>query len=688
MAKNEVRVVKKSVSFSLDVKAPGEDLEESSWEEPEEAGAIGVWLTKLRTEIDELLQRRGDELRGATSLHSLGDLPSAEPKRQRPQQKPSDALRDTALGGVPLEPIVSDFDEAMPALLRGGSTESWSSTESSRFAVLAPSMCRGSRTESSRFQVVGASAVWEAEPHPDPVMRTRDVPQTEAWAIRESLSSPSDGDGAESLPLKQFQGSAVEMRGSVVDRLGSVARLGSMVFNGTNGRELSTSTPLGAERVNQMYNNQTSLQRFTRHWTYEAGSALVIVANAVFVAIETQQRAVQAPLHQSGRVPQNITATIVGLLFSLIFAVDLGLRIASGPSRFLTSGRERSWNIFDIVVVCTGVLEALTTAADASDSLVIFLRKFSVLRVIRLLRVIRMRIISNRVLTFIRELRLMVFSLTGAVRALMWSVVLLGGVLLVFGIFFTDGTVVYCVSNDAFADDALGRYFGTLARSMLTLFMAMSGGDDWINILDALQPLSSEYTAVFLVFIVVTLLAFLNVITAVFIETAMQQASNDKEMMVQQEIADQEKHMSIMRQVYHELDTNNNGEVSFEEFQKHINDERIQAYLQKLELDASQIQMLFKLLDRDHSGGVEAAEFVQGCMRLRGQAKAVDVAFLTSQVDYILESIEPLLERLSPLGKAALPPGVPPFSQTHSDRSDAEKRGSAATTPVSEWFAP
>lgn len=82
-----------------------------------------------------------------------------------------------------------------------------------------------------------------------------------------------------------------------------------MVFTGTNGRGLSTSTPLGAERVNQMWNSATALQRFTRQWSYEAGSASIIVANAVFVAMETQYRAEIAQELQSDHLPQSVTAT-------------------------------------------------------------------------------------------------------------------------------------------------------------------------------------------------------------------------------------------------------------------------------------------------------------------------------------------------------------------------------------------
>merc|ERR1719487_1450194 len=103
------------------------------------------------------------------------------------------------------------------------------------------------------------------------------------------------------------------------------------------------------------------------------------------------------------------------------------------------------------------------------------------LRIIRLLRVIKgTRMI--RVSRFARELRIMVFSLTSAMKSLLWAVVLMLVILLMFGVFFTDGAVAYNALQPEKQEPPapqLMRYFGTLSGSTVSLYMAMSGGADW-----------------------------------------------------------------------------------------------------------------------------------------------------------------------------------------------------------------
>jgi len=68
-----------------------------------------------------------------------------------------------------------------------------------------------------------------------------------------------------------------------------------------------------------------------------------------------------------------------------------------------------------------------------------------------------------------------------------------------------------------------------------------------------------------------------------------------------------------------ELDTNNSGALSLNEFEQHIEDEKILAYLSTLELDVNQVRTLFLLLDVDQTGEVDLEEFVNGCLRLKGE---------------------------------------------------------------------
>jgi hypothetical protein len=235
----------------------------------------------------------------------------------------------------------------------------------------------------------------------------------------------------------------------------------------------------------------------------------------------------------------------------------------------------------------------------------------------------------------------MVFSLTGTLKSLAWAIVLLFIILLVFGVFFTDGAVTHLIQNPTLSSDSradLSEHFGTLWRAGISLFMSMSGGEDWGNILAVLKPLPYEYQLTFLGFVTFAILALLNVITAVFVEAAMQVSQNDKELVVLEEMKNKDEFMAIMQQVFEELDTNDSGALSLQEFEKHIEDEKLTAFLKSFDLDVSQVRTLFTLLDVDRTGEVDLDEFVSGCMRLKGGAKSLDMAILKYQVEWIMHN--------------------------------------------------
>merc|ERR1712113_1212929 len=72
--------------------------------------------------------------------------------------------------------------------------------------------------------------------------------------------------------------------------------------------------------------------------------------------------------------------------------------------------------------------------------------------------------------------------------------------------------------------------------------------------------------------------------------------------------------------------------MNWEEFQTQLNDPDLQLYFRSIDLDLSEAKGLFSLLDLDENGTVESEEFIMGCLRLRGQAKAIDLASLTYEM--------------------------------------------------------
>merc|ERR1719410_2290984 len=117
-----------------------------------------------------------------------------------------------------------------------------------------------------------------------------------------------------------------------------------------------------------------------------------------------------------------------------------------------------------------------------------------------------------------------------------------------------------------------------------------------------------EYTLLFLSFITFAVLALLNVITAVFIDAALRRSQNDRELAVQQELDSKDELVCIIQEVFMELDTNQSGSLSIDEFTKHIENEKIQAIFRSRQIDLGQVQTLFFLLDVDETGDVDMDE--------------------------------------------------------------------------------
>lgn len=80
------------------------------------------------------------------------------------------------------------------------------------------------------------------------------------------------------------------------------------------------------------------------------------------------------------------------------------------------------------------------------------------------------------------------------------------------------------------------------------------------------------------------------------------------------------------------LDEHHNGKVDFETFDKFKHNPKMLKYFKEVDLDISESQCLFDLLDTNDNGEVTCEDFVIGCIRLRGPAKALDLATLYSLV--------------------------------------------------------
>merc|ERR1711971_178650 len=98
--------------------------------------------------------------------------------------------------------------------------------------------------------------------------------------------------------------------------------------------------------------------------------------------------------------------------------------------------------------------------------------------------------------------------------------------------------------------------------------------------------------------------------------------------------------------LFMEADTDRSGTLSWDEFLEFVGDEKIMAYFMALDLDMSSAGKIFHLLDKEKIGELELETFVDGCIKLRGSAKMVDIATVQAQNTKLMEVVDELGRRL------------------------------------------
>eukprot|EP00913_Durusdinium_trenchii_P013862 g13014.t1 len=234
---------------------------------------------------------------------------------------------------------------------------------------------------------------------------------------------------------------------------------------------------------------------------------------------------------------------------------------------------------------------------------------FGVLRIVRTLRCIRLLRVL-RLTRFFDDLRSggLVACIVYSAKSFIWSVMFVFLLVYIYGLYLTQSVHLHRLETgkNAAGDEVLAEYFGTVGRSILSLFQALTGGIDWR---DLVEPLS-EYmnwgwglaTVIWIAFL---MLGVMNIITGNFVSAAMERSQSS-------------------------LDIDDNGAITIDEIRRH--------------LESKPVQHFFRTIDVDSS---EAEEFISGCLRLQGAARAVDLLLMTKDTRRGFEQILIYLEELT-----------------------------------------
>jgi len=330
------------------------------------------------------------------------------------------------------------------------------------------------------------------------------------------------------------------------------------------------------------------------------------------------------------------------------------LRVWAEGCRFWCNS-QRYWNWFDTLIVMLSVLDTILNSvgmisgADRPHGLTTITNTLRLLRVLRVVRLI----------SFIREIRVLIHSILATLKALIWALLLMIFVMYSFSLGFTESVTEKlqlfriernerpCSSDQ---DDALilelCTFWGSVSKSIFTLFQTLTGGVDWGDAIRPLGEVSWMLVVGWFAFFIFMVFILLNVMTAVFCQTAIEAAIKEDALSQEIEIACTGQLINELCQVFREVDKDQSGTIDDNEIELASADPRIRAFFAERGMDSQEAWALFKLLDTDGTGRVDIESFVEGLLLYRGPARGIQLARVAHDCKQLKRGLE-TLERSS-----------------------------------------
>mmetsp|Transcript_71215 Transcript_71215/g.126856 ORF Transcript_71215/g.126856 Transcript_71215/m.126856 type:complete len:547 (+) Transcript_71215:79-1719(+) len=365
-----------------------------------------------------------------------------------------------------------------------------------------------------------------------------------------------------------------------------------------------------------------------------------IFANALVMAINQQYRGLQRgynlsyPWYQSTRQEAwpggELTFDIFEIFFTILFTIEFISRWVIFRLHYL----KEVWCYIDgAIVALAWVIVLDRQAIDFNPTFVRLVRVTKIMRLVRLLR-------SNQMFDC---LKLLVSAINASFNILFWSLCVLVLIISVGSLFMVQMLEGYL--DEPSLDDPqklqqqrqVFKYFGTFWRSLLTMFEITFA--NWVPSCRTLvENVAESYGMFYLLYRCVVGLAVLMVVQAVFIQQTMKATQLDDEALAKQKRRAKAKLLKRLENVFRRLDNTGDGTLDKSEFEEALKQEEMVSMLEVFELEVSDIDVLFKLLD-DGDGSISVDEFVAGVEHMKGGARAIDVMEVKWDIKKLKENL-------------------------------------------------
>ena len=306
---------------------------------------------------------------------------------------------------------------------------------------------------------------------------------------------------------------------------------------------------------------------WTQHPAFESFMMAMIVINAIVMWLELDY-------------PMPFWSWLEHALL-VIYTFELIVRVAYHGCRYFVH-EDWGWHYMDFGIVMLGILEQwmiptykylYSLLVGTSHASIVSMPVVRSLRVARVLRVLRLA----RVLREVKQLYKLISGVLDSLASVGWVIVLtfilLYSAALVFRCLVGEG---YIFSHPEEIPEEADELFGTVWRCFLALFKLMN--DDQSVVAPVITTVSGQI--LFYVFMMMSNWMMLAILTSV-VSDSMMTASRlkDEEDRKKAEEEERERAKRRIRQIFHQLDQDQNGSISEQEMMQLLSDPNLQAEL-------------------------------------------------------------------------------------------------------------
>jgi hypothetical protein len=435
---------------------------------------------------------------------------------------------------------------------------------------------------------------------------------------------------------------------------------------------------------------------YEKIWFVDTASGIAILLNAMHIGGQANCAIHAEPCYMSAE-----TMKFVDAIFAVGFAVELLIRrrlVASSWRSFFLTHEDANWHVFDTVVVGFSAFSVLFEESGiAEEGAGGFFSLFRLLRVTRLARVVRF-------FRVFKQLTVMLLSLLDGMKTVVWAALLLFLLMYMIAVLliFTNEDLIRSLESTPYAP-----LFKSLPMIMYVLFECMSEGcgDTIVRPIVAEighEPLAMVFYPLFMLF---TVSGVLNLFTAMFVDNTMEAARLNEDRMRQSKdkqckiltkklqklvaliIAEGEGLSPPHSQSESEMGTNStiasrstegkpetggstpalsNGDIITKQmFQHALKKPMVRKLLQDMEINDTEHEIIFDVLDANDNGILSIKEIVDGIVQVHGQARALDTVAVRlamravqAQLRMQQESFDGLAEEMRTLSRVQISHGT------------------------------